>query len=254
MIKLYTYALSPYGMKVYWALRMKSLPFELIYVSLFDQKEIAFTEQQMVPVLSIGDEWKLDSTPIVHWLDEKFPDNNLTGVSPRERSAIAEIDEWASEQYIPAFFRHCTDSHKNLVGMFDVGLKLASTMDKTSGGVPKYMYPFWPFVLRRRAPFVAREVEKVADFGSCADADRAMLEVLEGYLAESRFLGRESSPTIADIAIYAQVHCALSLRMKGILDVRTSGVVHDWIRALEQAFPPRDASPELYPNMQQHVA
>ena len=47
-IILYTYAASPYGMKVYWALVFKKMPFALQYVSPTDQKELAFTKQRVV--------------------------------------------------------------------------------------------------------------------------------------------------------------------------------------------------------------
>ena len=66
-ITLYTYALSPFGMKVYWALVLKKLPFSLVFVSPGEPVEIAFTGQRLVPVVTVGDQWKQDSTPIVQW-------------------------------------------------------------------------------------------------------------------------------------------------------------------------------------------
>ena len=68
-ITLFTYAASPYGMKVYWALIFKKMLFDLQYVSPTDQKELAFTNQRIVPVLKIGDEWRLEPG----WLQTSFP-------------------------------------------------------------------------------------------------------------------------------------------------------------------------------------
>ena len=98
-ITLYTYALSPYGMKVYWALIYKRLPFTIRYVSPVDQEEIAFTTQHVVPVLQVGDEWRLDSGPICCWLDELYPEIIISGESESERQAIMEADKWISSNH-----------------------------------------------------------------------------------------------------------------------------------------------------------
>ena len=48
-IELYTYALSPFGMKVYWTLIYKRVKFDLIYVTPRTLEEIAFTSQKQYP-------------------------------------------------------------------------------------------------------------------------------------------------------------------------------------------------------------
>lgn len=54
-VRLFTYANSPFGAKVYWALQFKRAAFELTYVNPLTRKEIAFTKQGVVPVLEIGE-------------------------------------------------------------------------------------------------------------------------------------------------------------------------------------------------------
>ena len=73
-IKLYGYSTSPYVRKVACCLYYKQLPFEFVPVNPVDPSEIAFTGQTQVPVLQIGDEWRIDSTPLALWLDELFPE------------------------------------------------------------------------------------------------------------------------------------------------------------------------------------
>ena len=72
-VRLYTYVMSPYAAKVHGFLLRKRVPFETLYVNpLRARQELPVGRQ--VPVLTIGDESRADSTPIGLWLDERFPD------------------------------------------------------------------------------------------------------------------------------------------------------------------------------------
>jgi len=117
-VTLYTYALSPYGMKVYWALIYKKIPFKLQYVSPRNQNEIAFTNQRVIPVLKVDDEWRLDSGPICQWLDELFPERPIAGSNEAEKQAITEADEWVTRNVIALSFRSVIDDDTKLIEVF----------------------------------------------------------------------------------------------------------------------------------------
>ena len=74
LITLYTYAMSPYAAKVHCFLLYKQLDFECFYVNPMRVKEDLPVGRE-VPVLTVGDESRADSTPIGLWLDELFPDH-----------------------------------------------------------------------------------------------------------------------------------------------------------------------------------
>ena len=139
-IELFTYALSPFGMKVYWALIFKQIAFDLRYVNPRGHAEIAFTQQRTVPVLKVGDAWRLDSGPLCDWLDELFPDIKIAGRSDAERERIREADAWVTNAVIAVDFRRMIDPQTRGVA-FRNGFKLASIMRRTSGGVP-WFAPF----------------------------------------------------------------------------------------------------------------
>lgn len=75
-------------MKVYWALVFKDIEFKLQYVNPQDQREVSFTNQTIVPVVKIDEEWRMDSGPICCWLDERFPERPIAGSNDQERKAI----------------------------------------------------------------------------------------------------------------------------------------------------------------------
>jgi glutathione S-transferase len=96
-IILYGYPTSPYVMIVACFLRFKQLPFKYIPVNPVGPVAIKFTKQRQVPVLSIGEEWRTDSTPLGIWLNEVYPDNNILGSSESSRQKILAIDNWVSD-------------------------------------------------------------------------------------------------------------------------------------------------------------
>lgn len=86
--------------KVYWALIYKPLDFDLVYISPIHRKQIRFTNQKVVPVLQIGSEWRLDSTPLCRRLDELYPKPALSGRDEQEEKVIREADEWVTHNLI----------------------------------------------------------------------------------------------------------------------------------------------------------
>ena len=72
-VKLFTYAMSPFAAKVHCFLLYKRIPFECFYIHPLRLREDLPVGHQ-IPVVTIGDESRGDSTPIGLWLDERFPE------------------------------------------------------------------------------------------------------------------------------------------------------------------------------------
>jgi glutathione S-transferase len=91
------YSLSPFCNKVQWALRLKEVPHEIEVVRFAGGR----SRTKRLPVLDTGAEVVHDSTEILRWLDEKYPDKPLI---PTERAAAAQaymIEEWADMSFTP---------------------------------------------------------------------------------------------------------------------------------------------------------
>ena len=93
-ILLYTYAMSPFAAKVHCFLLYKGLDFECFYINPLRVKQHLPVGRQ-IPVVTIGDESRADSTPIGLWLDELFPDRpRLLPADGPERERLLAIDTW----------------------------------------------------------------------------------------------------------------------------------------------------------------
>jgi len=96
MLKLYEHPLSPYAQKVKMALYEKGLEFELAQPNLFGEPEGDFaraSQLRLVPALVDGDFTLHDSTIILEYLEERFPEPALLPKGPRERAAARMIED-----------------------------------------------------------------------------------------------------------------------------------------------------------------
>jgi len=198
-IKLYGYPTSPFVLKTGCHLKYKQLPFEFVPVNPVTREQIRFSRQKQVPVLSIGDEWKNDSSPIGIWLDERFPEKPILGSSDAERETILNIDNWVSAQLLPARFRvalHWDSSWDALRN----GWLLASAMHN-SIPIPWYLRVMWPLLIKR-AGFLHRRVNKLDLEEPLWDMHERLADELTAYLSGGPFLGGLPTPSLADLSAY----------------------------------------------------
>lgn len=244
---LYTYALSPYGMKVYWALVYKQMPFRLQYVSPRDQKELSFTNQKIVPVVQIGDEWRLDSGPICCWLDEHCEGRPLSGSTCAERQLIVDADNWVTKNVIGLSFRAIIDNDASF-SAFRNGRKLAQVMRSTSGGVPRWAQFVWVNLLRR-TEFVVNDANQISRETPLAECRKAIAQKVEGCIERTGFLADTGQPSYADISLFAQLACNATFGLEGALSVFESPVLSDYYKRLA-GYMNLDGMPDLVPGWQ----
>src|SRR5439155_19270186 len=98
-IILYSYNVSPYAAKVRAALRYKGLPFREEIVHPLGRRRLRkLSGQLLVPVLVDRDGTVVhDSTRILAYLDEKYPERSLTPADPGERARARLLEELADE-------------------------------------------------------------------------------------------------------------------------------------------------------------
>lgn len=203
-ITLYGYTTSPFVRKVSSYLYYKDLPFEFVGVSPVEpDKTIGFSGGTQVPVLKIGDEWRTDSSPIGHWLEELFPEKPLLGANADERAIITSIDDWASEQFIPGMiFRGAVDGEKNEA--FKKRAWRLAEIVSSGAALPDHIQEAWPDVIST-APFIQRMVNELDRSEPLLAMQQRLIMELAAHLGGGPFLGGLSAPSLADFAIYPQI-------------------------------------------------
>jgi len=106
MLRLYEHPLSAYAMKVKMALNAKGLPFEAVIPDGMSQGKAAgefvgANFRAEVPTLIDGDVQVFDSTIILEYLEDKWPEPRLLPDSPAERARVRMIEDVMDTQYEP---------------------------------------------------------------------------------------------------------------------------------------------------------
>ena len=241
-VTLYTYALSPFGMKVYWALIYKRIDFDLCYVSPRGQAEIAFTNQRVVPVLKVGEEWRLDSGPICRWIDELFPTPLFAGATKAEKTAATEADQWVTENLIALSFRRAIDPDTKRAA-FRNGRKLAQVMRQTSGGIPWWAQFVWSKNLRG-VGFIKRAAAMTDMSRPFAEVEREIIEAFDARLQKTGFIAGGPSITYADLAAFAQLACVADLNFEGAIGPDATPTIGSWFDKILSELP-RSPHPPL---------
>lgn len=203
-ITLYGYTTSPFVRKVSCYLYYKQLPFTFVGVSPVEpDKTIGFTGSTQVPVLKIGGEWRLDSSPIGVWIDELYPEKPLLGASEAEREAILTIDTWASEQFIPGMiFRSAVDA--DITDGFRKRAWRLAEIVSSGAEMPTHVRDTWPDLLKS-APFIKRMVNELDRTEPLLAMQQRLIMELSDHLGDGPFLGGMTAPSLADFAIYPQI-------------------------------------------------
>ena len=102
MLKLYEHPLSPYAQKVKLALYEKGIPFEAAMPNLFGDPESDFlgsSPRREVPSLIDGDFTVFDSTVILEYIEERWPEPKLLPAAPAERAHVRMLEEAMDTHY-----------------------------------------------------------------------------------------------------------------------------------------------------------
>jgi len=104
MLKLYEHPISAYAMKVKMALHFKGLPFEALVPEgmALGQTAGEFPDanpRAEVPTLIDGEVRVFDSTIILEYLEDKWPEPGLLPETPAERARVRMIEDLMDTQY-----------------------------------------------------------------------------------------------------------------------------------------------------------
>lgn len=224
-VVLYTFATSPYGLKVQAFLAYKKISYETVYVSPFNLRE-TLPVGHTVPVLTIGGESKNDSQKIARWLDERFPQRPLYPVDGDP--CISELDDWVQHCMIPANFKFARPALSlalpvQLVNAWRLGRAMNRTVPNKAIGAWRFV---WPLVLRW-APFVRREAEN-APGSSIMDAARHVGARLNKELENGPFMCNRNEVSVADLSVYALLVFGYEIGLTGGDGLLRRGRIREW--------------------------
>jgi glutathione S-transferase len=233
-IKLYGYATSPYVMKVAAYLKYKNLSYTHVHVRPRTNEAIKFTGQRQVPVLEIGDEWRLNSSDLGIWLDELFPDKPLLGKTEGERKKILHIDNWISDMMIPSRFREAVD-WTNSFNSIRNGWRLAKIVNFGTP-IPFKWRLFWPIGVKS-APFIVDMVNELDRHEPMENMRSRVLDELESHIAGGPFLGGLDAPSLADFSAYPVIISSWLIGMSGDFAWRSRPKILTWIQNVQSHLP-----------------
>lgn len=106
MITLYGPLRAPYTEKVRRALLYKGVEFDLREPQSAEDYARWNPKSGMLPYLEYDGEGVEDSTEILYWLDERFPDPPLLSTDPTVAEQQRGLEDWADESFLWYFMKY----------------------------------------------------------------------------------------------------------------------------------------------------
>ncbi len=235
-IKLYGYATSPFVRKAGCCLFRKGLDFEFVAVNPTDpMATLAFSDGTQVPVVSVGEDWKRDSTPIALWLDELFPDApRLVPADPAARETVMKIEDWVSGTFLPSIFRPAIDGATTLQARFRFWRLAALVSAHTP--LPEYARHKWPDFVNA-APFIQRMGEDM-DLSEPLEAMQARIAgELVQHLGDGPFLGGMDQPTLVDLSVFPNLVFGYMAGLEESLSIAQVAPLRPWLKRMAAHLP-----------------
>ena len=228
-IRLYSYAMSPYAAKVHCFLLYKRLDFECFYINPLRVKQDLPVGKQ-IPVLTVGEESRADSTPIGLWLDELHPGApRLLPPDGSEREQLLAVDKWISDSLIPGSFRSYPGEGINRVLN---AWKLSHVMANTArGGLPFVLRAGWPIVINR-VPFVRRLVAMADDGLPVRESKFGLYDAFLEHLGDGPFVCGRQEPSLPDFSAYPQFALYYATGCREGEDILERPALMAWLRRM----------------------
>jgi glutathione S-transferase len=189
VIRLYTQTLNPYSEKIAAGLALKHLEFERVVSEDPEDVKRWSPIARTLPVLEIDGRRRADSTEILAWLEELYPEPALVAFDPKVADAQRHLAEWSDSSFTWYWnqWRAARYPQPGDDAPVDAGL-LSRLMEHVGR-------PFG------RAPSSRAEARELEIINKLEDR----FEDLVGFLRERPFF-HSDEPSIADISVYAMLH------------------------------------------------
>jgi glutathione S-transferase len=193
MLELYQFEMSHYAEKVRLVLDYKGLDYRKIEVvpGIGQLELFQKTGQRQVPVLKDGDTMIADSTAIVHYLDNRYPEKPVIPTETKERGLCLIMERWADEVF-------GIDARKGLLSCMsqNPNFRTALLPDMTPAPLRSFISGLPVNLLSNLAAPVGLGADKVRE------VLRDDLRYLSAILATQAYLVGDQ-PTVADFTVAA---------------------------------------------------
>lgn len=199
---LYQFALCPFCNKVRAGLQLKGIAFDEVEVSPRSKSELPALPDdapKKVPVLQVGDEVVWDSTRILAFLDEAFPDTrSFTPEDSSKREQAEAIESWVDDTLIASLPTVLYGTWREAAQASKV---IAASSNYSAGG---------GLMVKLGGPIIMHQVAKrILKRHERTDAHawvRENFDYFESELSESAFVCGDEL-TVADVAMHGALTC-----------------------------------------------
>lgn len=227
MTTLYQYEISPFCDKIRRILNIKQVPYRVENVTVLDTLKgriKKLSPAAKLPVLDIDGQRIADSTDIALFLDARYPEPPLIPRDPRERAMVHVLEDWADESLY----------------FYEVRLRL-TVPHNARRWIPEVVKEDGAFIKAIAGKVMPVEMRKVTHAqGVGRKTDEAVRTDLERHFnALERLLDGNDwlvgkAITLADIAVFAQMHC-LAGTVEGADLLRGFDSVRAWMARVDAA-------------------
>jgi glutathione S-transferase len=200
MITLYQYEISPFCDKVRRVLHLKRQPYTIREVTLLETGRgylKKLSPAARLPVIDDGETRIGDSTDIIRYLDERYPEPSVIPADPRDRALAYMLEDWADESlYFYEMYLRFALKHN--------AKRWVPVLSKSDGGLMRAL-------ASRLVPrAIGKKLRSQGLFFK--GTERIVIEVESHIAAISDLLGdREwlvgDHISSADISVFAQLYC-----------------------------------------------
>ena len=142
MLKLYDLCgknnirFSPPCWTIKLCLMYKDISFETIPVGFSEKYKIAFTNQNLVPILKSNDQFVCDSWDIINWLEHNYSQNPLF-LNSSNKTFSYFLYHWTSKELLPVLFKIIANEIPKILDGKDLEYFVKTREEKIKGPLSK---------------------------------------------------------------------------------------------------------------------
>lgn len=226
-VKLYEFSLCPFCNKVRAGLEIKGIPFESVEVSPRSKVELPPLPEgtpKKVPVLQNGEDTVADSTTILNYLEEEFPQGvRFHPQDPDLRKRSDEIEDWVDSQFIEALPTVIYGTWGEAVQ----AARIVASSSKLSGG-QKFLVQLAGAVVMKQ---ISKKILKRNQRDNAHGWVRDNTGQFASWLGEQPFVLGDA-PTLADVAMHGAITCVKEFPIFG--EIMHTKNVAEWYQRMDE--------------------
>jgi len=203
-MRLYTQTINPFAEKVANALAMKGIDFTRVVIEGAEEIKRVNPETQLLPVVEYRTERVWDSTKILEWIEERFPEPPLYAADPKTAEAQRKLATWSDTSFAWYWNRWRAAAPHPVAESLTEAFRSDGDDDSTSD--PSTAEDTSPGLLGRLHGHIERTIHRTAG----SDEQRREAEIMDeiakrlddlvGLLADRDFYYSDT-PSIADLSV-----------------------------------------------------